>query len=644
MNNYLKITFIIGLIGASMTVPLLVGQANASWNISYAWIQADDYEQSPCMRPGQTPLLDGKATFVAKITNHENEPILINKAAFHDPISGCAPTVDTLRQDVFSTSGKTYYNPGEDGEVTFDFDVNSFNCGRAQIDAGFTTLNPEYESSVFLGEVIDYGVDCGSNPPPPETGSCIENAALTASQIIPSRVVAGDEIPFAISLYNSGETWFYHGSYFQLVQTSNMSINPPYGHLSPSVNLGETQERPFTLTAPSTAGTYSISFQMVHRAGADYLDSQGRVCAPAPSSDVYFGNQLSMTFEVEPNDIVAQGNVIVISDLPTNWSVTGTQNFSGTGTYASYLTDTGSYNLVNVPQELTQGTSQYKLLSITPNSTQALTEGSTIVFEIKYETTIVINNPNIILAGNQTCGQLKLSWEDKSDNEIGFYVYRSEQENGGNLDTYQKIATLPANTTTYSDKPATGKSYFYIVAAFSNTPAAKAQSSPFKSDFNQVCSATISAEMSIIAVDGKQDFNVIQDNDSITIQILIDNLGPAEGYITKITDQMSDTLKNPRNLTVTGLNSIVGSPAISGSYPDMAFNVSGKKDVGGLKWVIRFDATVDIIDTIKMGEFSNCAVIHYFDDSGTNSENVCMKQILANDTQSRAVDFKEVAP
>lgn len=55
-----------------------------------------------------------------------------------------------------------------------------------------------------------------------------------------------------------------------------------------------------------------------------------------------------------------------------------------------------------------------------------------------------------------------LTWTDKSNNETGFRIYRSV----GNQDNYALIATLPANTTAYSDPgiaPLTWY-YYYVVA------------------------------------------------------------------------------------------------------------------------------------------------------------------------------------
>ncbi len=60
--------------------------------------------------------------------------------------------------------------------------------------------------------------------------------------------------------------------------------------------------------------------------------------------------------------------------------------------------------------------------------------------------------------------QATLSWQDNSDNEDGFYIERSE--NGG---AFRRIATLPANATSYSDPDTgTGIVYRYRVQAYNS--------------------------------------------------------------------------------------------------------------------------------------------------------------------------------
>lgn len=59
-----------------------------------------------------------------------------------------------------------------------------------------------------------------------------------------------------------------------------------------------------------------------------------------------------------------------------------------------------------------------------------------------------------------------LAWNDKSDNETGFRVYRD-----GAL-----LTTLGANVTSYTDSPPTGGPYYYMVEAFNNAGATQSNS------------------------------------------------------------------------------------------------------------------------------------------------------------------------
>jgi hypothetical protein len=64
--------------------------------------------------------------------------------------------------------------------------------------------------------------------------------------------------------------------------------------------------------------------------------------------------------------------------------------------------------------------------------------------------------------GNMT---MNLVWSDRSENELGYKVLRDGQE----------IATLPANTTTYSDTAfvGTGQTLSYVVEVFNNAGQAR---------------------------------------------------------------------------------------------------------------------------------------------------------------------------
>ncbi len=162
--------------------------------------------------------------------------------------------------------------------------------------------------------------------PTPSPGACVEDHKYESVSIPGSITLSpSQQYSFNVVNKNTGQTWWYHGSLFQFVQLPEASppfvLNPSYGHLSPSMRSGDTQQEDFILTAPSSPGTYTFQMRMVHRAGADYLLDNGSVCAPAPSQDVYFGEILNVAVNVSglpqvvltalPDTVNSGGNVTV---------------------------------------------------------------------------------------------------------------------------------------------------------------------------------------------------------------------------------------------------------------------------------------------------------------------------------------------
>ena len=74
------------------------------------------------------------------------------------------------------------------------------------------------------------------------------------------------------------------------------------------------------------------------------------------------------------------------------------------------------------------------------------------------------NPPTNLIASAVSCNEVSLIWVDNSNNEDGFKIERKVE--GG---TYNVIATLTSNSTTYSDKPLSGNTkYYYRVLAFNS--------------------------------------------------------------------------------------------------------------------------------------------------------------------------------
>ncbi|HAS40429.1 MAG TPA: hypothetical protein DCS93_08120 [Microscillaceae bacterium] len=77
-------------------------------------------------------------------------------------------------------------------------------------------------------------------------------------------------------------------------------------------------------------------------------------------------------------------------------------------------------------------------------------------------------SPSDLLVETISGTELELEWDDNSDNELGFVVYRSIEQFG----TYSVIDTVPTNTAIYNDSGLTvGTTYYYYVEAFNGDGA-----------------------------------------------------------------------------------------------------------------------------------------------------------------------------
>lgn len=263
-------------------------------------------------------------SFSIDATNTTNDSYRIVYAAFHSNVAGCEPTSSVFNLSGFSIVGKTEFAAKESGHFDIDFDASTYSCGRVQYDAGYIN-NVTGEVTLFLGQVINYGVDC-PNPPP----TCTENASVVVTSPLPSTMIPGETYSFTIQSTNTGNTKWYHGSYFELSNKSgNLNINPTYGHLPYVMDGNSSSSWTFSVVAPSTPGNYSLDFQMMHKAGADYIKSDGTRCA-APSMDKYFGNSVTLNSSV----------AIPVYSLTTTQAGTGSGTVTGTGSYDAGTTAT----------------------------------------------------------------------------------------------------------------------------------------------------------------------------------------------------------------------------------------------------------------------------------------------------------------
>jgi hypothetical protein len=138
------------------------------------------------------------------------------------------------------------------------------------------------------------------------------NAATFVSQLVPSSMIAGQAYPVSITMNNAGiNTWTATAGYklgSQLPQNNTYwgtSRKPLPSSVSPGANVTFN----FTVTAPSTPGTYNFQWMMVQDGGVGWFGTLSRAAAvsvlppppAAPSSLFAFtpppgSTQITMTW------------------------------------------------------------------------------------------------------------------------------------------------------------------------------------------------------------------------------------------------------------------------------------------------------------------------------------------------------------
>ncbi|MFM2223799.1 MAG: hypothetical protein RJA07_1, partial [Bacteroidota bacterium] len=109
---------------------------------------------------------------------------------------------------------------------------------------------------------------------------------------------------------------------------------------------------------------------------------------------------------------------------------------------------------------------------ITPNDTAPSFGGNNDLFVIKYgndcnDTNALIEPvaTELLIATCQNNDSVELNWQDKSNIEFGYHIYRATALNGA----YTLIKTLPKNSTQYTDNTlSVNTNYYYKVAAYNN--------------------------------------------------------------------------------------------------------------------------------------------------------------------------------
>ena len=276
-------------------------------------------------------------------------------------------------------------------------------------------------------------------------------------------------------------------------------------------------------------------------------------------------------------------------------------------------------------------------------------------YQYQYQTPIVPPTSPSIKPGsgasggidNTVCAKITLRWNDNSNNETGFRVYRSTTSGSG----YSNVSgNLAANTTSYQDTPpSTGVTYYYVVRSYINyPPISESVNSNESSAQNLPCIPNLTNSSKIITKVNGSNYNgntQIKNGDTLTYQITVVNSGQANATVNYICDTPSSNLTNLRNLTVsgsgaTGSTITANSASCSNNYK---LNVSGTKNIAN-NWIITFDATIATSSSNLQDVVTNTAGINYTDTQGTHTTNTSAPNLLVNSGNGNTPNFQEVAP
>jgi len=158
----------------------------------------------------------------------------------------------------------------------------------------------------------------------------------------------------------------------------------------------------------------------------------------------------------------------------------------------------GRYNTTKVAQlnGLTPNASGAIQVTLTKGAAAAYLNVAAMVIQEYRSTTPIISPSSLFAETNEDTSTVKLTWTDKSNNETGFQIYRSNSANG----TYTLIATTAANVTTYTNTGLTSNTrYYYKVRAING--------SSVSSNYTNIATAKLAARIVFINLNVDATYN-----------------------------------------------------------------------------------------------------------------------------------------
>lgn len=220
-------------------------------------------------------------------------------------ISAGATGYDTYRRvngGAFSFYTNAYQSEGSSYYKIIDTNVTDGSTYEYRITA---TNSSGSTDSLNTDSILVNSTNCGGSsppppppPPPPPSGTCSDNASTTTITGLPAgNLSPNTTYQFTIRVTDTGNTRWYNGGAYQFVQNTSQNLSPVVGWLPYAAYPGDTIDWTFSLTTPSSSGNYSVSLQMAHNAGWNYLNADGTSCSP-PASTFVFGSVSTLNFTV----------------------------------------------------------------------------------------------------------------------------------------------------------------------------------------------------------------------------------------------------------------------------------------------------------------------------------------------------------
>ena len=254
------------------------------------------------------------------------------------------------------------------------------------------------------------------------------------------------------------------------------------------------------------------------------------------------------------------------------------------------------------------------------------------------------------LSFTNPCGTaIDLTWNDVA-NETGYHIWRDVSP-GGSPPTqifygrpyYQLSPANLANDIDFTDNPATGASYRYVVTAF-NTAGDSLPSNETMSIFNEACSANLTLSNKSIELVNGQAYTgqTLSSGDVLTFRLIINNSGNTTAYDVYVADTLTSTL-DYEEASAT-FNSGTLSESVSGQIVTWNLNPNDK-DTSGSNWIITYRARLTSASAQAIDFFDNTPVINYEDPAGTSRTYTPSFPLTPFRTgQGRVPTIREVAP